>query len=49
MFKKMISYDDNAINNKQAKLATPNKRARMKRNLILLVADVGPTKILKDR
>ena len=45
----MISYDDNATVNKQARLATLNKRAQVKRYLILLVAEVGLTEILKDQ
>ena len=48
MFKEMRTYDDKAITNKQAKLATRNKRAKVKRNLLLLVAEVGLRKILKD-
>ena len=44
----MITYDDKAINNIQAKLATLIKRAKVKRHLILLVDEVGLTEILKD-
>ena len=44
----MIAYDDNATVNKQARLATLNKRAQVKRYWILLVAEVGLTEILKD-
>jgi len=44
----MITYDDKATNNKQAKLATLIKRAKVKRYLILLVDEVGLTEILKD-
>ena len=45
----MITYDDNATVNKVCELVNPNKRARIKRSLILLVAEVGLRKILKDR
>ena len=49
MFTEMRAYDDNASNNEQAKLATQNKRARIKRNLFLLVDEVGLSEIIKDR
>ncbi len=45
----MISYDDNATVNQICELVDPNKRARIKRNLFLLVAEVGLREILKDR
>ena len=48
MFKKMISYDDNATANQMCELVNPNKRAQVKRYLILLVAEVGLNEILKD-
>ena len=44
----MISYDDNATVNKICELENPNKRARIKRTLFLLVDEVGLSEILKD-
>ncbi len=44
----MRAYDDKATVNKQAKLATRNKRAKVKWYAILLVAEFGLRETLKD-
>ena len=44
----MIAYDDKATINHVCELVNPNKRAKTKRNSILLVDEVGLSEILKD-